>query len=200
MSLTSLVLTCSLKKSPTASSSELLGRQLLDQLTQAGAPGEILRVADFDVRPGVTTDEGDGDEWPRIRATVLAADILVIATPIWLGHLSSIGARVLERLDAEIAETDDEGRPSMYGKVAAAAIVGNEDGAHHVSAEIFQGLSDVGFTVPPGGPVYWVGEAMQMTDYQDLSETPEKVATVTKTVAKNAAHLASLLQRNPFPA
>lgn len=87
-----------------------------------------------------------------------------------------------------------------YGKVGAVAVVGNEDGAHHVSAEVFQALSDVGFTIPANAVTYWVGEAMGGTDYQDLEEKPEKTQQTTRTLAANAAHLARLLQGAPYPA
>ena len=80
------------------------------------------------------------------------------------------------------------------------AVVGNEDGAHHTSAEVFQALNDTGFTIPAGGATYWVGEAMQSVDYSDHDETPEKTAGTTKTVAANAAHLARLLQEANYPA
>ncbi|RLV64998.1 flavodoxin [Streptomyces sp. CBMAI 2042] len=165
-----------------------------------GVRGEIVRVADHDVRPGVGVDLGDGDAWPAIREKVLAADILLIATPIWLGHPSSVCQRVLERLNAESSETDDEGRPLVYGKVGAVAVVGNEDGAHKVSADVFQGLNDVGFSLAGQAVTYWVGEAMQGTDYQDLDETPEAVASTTKALAANAVHLARLLADAPYPA
>ncbi len=102
---------------------------------------------DHDIRFGVSTDEGDGDEWPAVREKMLAADILVLATPIWMGQPSSVCKMVLERLDAELSETDDEGRLSTYNKVAAVAVVGNEDGAHHVTAEVLQALNDTGFSV-----------------------------------------------------
>jgi multimeric flavodoxin WrbA len=145
--LTALVLVCSLKPSPAPSSSQLLGEQVLDGLKEHGVTGQVVRIADHDVKPGVDFDMGDGDAWPAIRAQVLAADILVIATPIWLGHPASLTQRVLERLDAELSAKDEAGRLLTYGKVAGLAVVGNEDGAHHVSAEVFQGLNDVGFTL-----------------------------------------------------
>jgi multimeric flavodoxin WrbA len=197
--LTALVLVGSLKSSTEPSSSEVLGRQLLDALGDHGVTGTVVRLADHDVRPGVEIDMGDGDAWPAIRSQVLAADILVVATPIWMGQPSSVTKRALERLDAELSETDDEGRMLTYGKVAAVAVVGNEDGAHHVSAELFQALDDVGFTIPPGGVTYWVGRAMEGVDYKDLDETPEMVATTTATLAANAAHLARLLRDAPYP-
>ncbi|GAA1526157.1 NAD(P)H-dependent oxidoreductase [Nocardioides humi] len=197
--LRALVLCCTLKPSPATSSSELLGRRVLEALGGHDVTGDLVRIADHHVAFGVSTDEGDGDEWPGIRRQVLAADILVIATPIWMGQPSAVCKLVLERLDAELSETDDEGRMLTYGKVAGVAVVGNEDGAHHVSAEVYQALSDVGFTVPANGVTYWVGEAMQGTDYQDLDPEPEKTASTTTTLAANAAHLAALLKAAPYP-
>jgi multimeric flavodoxin WrbA len=128
----------------------------------------------------------------------MAADILVFATPTWLGHMSSVAQRVLERLDGELSETDDSGRPLVTGKVAVVAVVGNEDGAHAIMADAYQGLADVGFTIPAQGGTYWNGEAMQGVDYIDLDETPEAVASTTTTAAENAAHLARLLKENPY--
>lgn len=197
---TALVLNCTLKPSPSASSTALLAQQVLDALEPHGFEGDQVRIADFDVKPGVEHDMGDGDEWPAIRDRILAADILVFATPTWMGHMSSIAQRVLERLDADISETDDEGRQILTGKVAVVVVVGNEDGAHAIIADAFQGLNDVGFTVPAQGGVYWNGEAMQSTDYKDLDETPEKVASTTATLAANAAHLAKLLTAQRYPA
>ncbi|WP_136518064.1 flavodoxin family protein [Cellulomonas telluris] len=197
--LTALVLVGTLTPSPTASSSELLGRQVLAALGEHGVTGEVVRVVDHDVRPGVQKDMGEGDAWPAIRQKMLAADILVVATPIWMGQPSSVTKRALERLDAELSEQDDEGRLLTYGKVAAVAVVGNEDGAHHVSAEVFQALNDVGFTIPAAAVTYWVGEAMGSADYQDLDETPETVTTTTRTLAANTAHLARLLKRQGYP-
>ena len=198
--LTCLVLTCTLKPSPADSSSELLGSQVLDAFSALGVDGSMERVVDHDVRFGVTTDEGDGDAWPTLRERVLAADVLVLVTPIWLGQPSSVCKMVLERFDAELGETDDDGRPIMFGKVAGVGVVGNEDGAHHVCAELFQALGDVGFTIPAQAATYWVGEAMQAVDYRDLDTTPEKTAGTTQLLARNATHLARLLRSSNYPA
>ncbi|WP_258725252.1 flavodoxin family protein [Cellulomonas sp. NS3] len=197
--LTAVVLVGTLTPSPAPSSSELLGRQVLDALGEHGVTGTVIRLVDHDIKPGVEKDMGEGDAWPAIREQVLAADILVLATPIWLGQPSSVTKRALERLDAELGESDDQGRLLTYGRVAAVAVVGNEDGAHHTSAELFQALNDVGFTVPAAAVTYWVGAAMQGTDYQDLEETPEETATTTATLAANTAHLARLLRQSPYP-
>ena len=198
--LNALVLTCSLKPSPAPSSSELLGRQILDALGAHGVAGDVVRVVDHDIGFGVSVDEGDGDEWPALRQKMLDAHILVLTTPIWMGQPSSVCKMVLERLDAEISETDAQGRMLTFGKVALVGVVGNEDGAHHVVAECLQALNDVGFSAPANGGTYWVGEAMQGVDYQDLDETPEKTASTTATATRNAAHLARLLRAEPYPA
>lgn len=195
-----LVLVCTLKASPAPSSSELIGRQVLDALGENGVESEVVRVVDHDIHFGVSVDEGDGDEWPVLRQKMLDADVLVLATPIWMGQPASVCKMVLERLDAEISETDDEGRLLTFGKVAAVAVVGNEDGAHHTIAECLQALNDTGFSVAANSGAYWVGEAMQSTDYNDHDQPPEATASAIKTLAANAAHLARLLAAQPYPA
>ncbi|HZU93475.1 MAG TPA: NAD(P)H-dependent oxidoreductase [Microbacterium sp.] len=198
--LTALMINCTLKPSPASSSTHVLGEQLLAALAEHGVTADRIRAVDHRILPGVQADMGEGDEWPELRSRVMAADIVVLATPTWMGQHSSIAQRVLERLDAELGSTDESGRPTLFGKVAIAAIVGNEDGAHHIAAILFQALNDVGFTVPAQGSVYWNGEAMQTVDYKDLDETPEKVVQATSTAAANAAHLARTLKEQPYSA
>jgi len=200
MTLRVLALACTLKPSPAKSSSDLIAHQLLDEFAGQGAEGELVRVVDHDVRPGVEADMGAGDAWPGIRRKIAAADILLVSTPTWVGHMSSVAQRVLERLDAELSETDDEGRPAMFGKIAVAAVVGNEDGAHKIVADLFQALNDTGFTIPAQGATYWNGEAMQGGDYQDLDETPKAVASANATLVRSAVHLANQLRAQQYPA
>lgn len=199
--LKALAFNCSLKASSNkeSSSTDVLLRQLLDALASYDVNGDVVRAADYNIKPGVTSDEGDGDDWPSLRKRVLAADILIIGSPIWLGQPSSIAKRVLERMDAFLDEKDDRGRMPSYGKVAICAIVGNEDGAHHSAAEILSALLEVGFTVLSGGPTYWVGEALGSTDYKDLKEPPKAVAEWTRMLASNTAHLATLLKGAQYP-
>jgi multimeric flavodoxin WrbA len=198
--LNALILNCTLKPSPTESSTDLLATELVAELRDHDVASEIVRVVDHDVRFGVSPDEGDGDAWPAIREKMLAADLLVIATPIWGGQPSAVTKMVLERLNAEISETDDEGRMLTFGKVGGVAVVGNEDGAHHVSAEVYQGLNDVGFSLPPNAVTYWVGEAMGGDDYRDKDPRPETTAQTTRDLARNASHLARALRSTPYPA
>lgn len=113
--LSALVLNCTLKPAPTASSSERLGQEVLDAFAERGVSGEQVRVVDERVSFGVQVDEGDGDGWPALRQRVLDSDILVIATPIWLGQPSSVCKMVLERLDAELGEADDDGHYPTHG-------------------------------------------------------------------------------------
>ncbi|MEU8423154.1 NAD(P)H-dependent oxidoreductase [Micromonospora sp. NPDC048835] len=194
-----LVLNCTLKPSPGPSSAEQLGREVLAELAGQGVEGEMIRVADHGVRFGVSTDEGDGDGWPAIRAKLMAAQVLIIATPIWLGQPSSVCKMVLERLDAELSETDAEGRLRTYGKVAGVAVVGNEDGAHHTIGEVQQALNEVGFTIAAAAATYWVGEALHTVDYRDAGPKPDTTGRTTKALALNTAHLARLLADQPYP-
>ena len=200
MALRAVAFVCSLKPSPAPSSSELMARQLLDELAAHDVKGDVVRIVDHEVRPGVEADMGKGDEWPLLREKIAAADIFVLSTPTWVGHMSSVAQRVLERLDAALSETDDAGRPILFGKVALAAVVGNEDGAHKIVADVFQALNDIGFTIPAQGCTYWNGEAMQGNDFNDLDETPEPVRSTNATAARNAAHLARLLRDSAYPA
>ena len=201
MALTAIALNCTLKASEGESSStdKMIGLIVSELKKQGVEFAGTIRVADYNVKPGVTSDEGEGDDWPELRRRILAADILIFGTPIWLGQPSSIAKRVTERMDAFLSETDERGRMPSYGKVAVVAVVGNEDGAHHVSAELFQGLNDMGWTLPAGAVCYWVGEAMGKTDFQDLPEIPEKVSSTAAMVASNSAHLAGLLKERQYP-
>jgi multimeric flavodoxin WrbA len=200
-SLKVLAFNCSLKstRNKDASSTDVLLKQMLDAFAEQGAKGEIVRAVDHNIKPGVTSDEGRGDAWPKLRKRVMDADIIVIGTPIWLGQPSSVAKRVLERMDAFLGETDERGRMPSYGKVAIAVVVGNEDGAHHTAAELFQALTEVGFTIPAGGVTYWVGEAMGDKDYKDLLRTPKVIAKWNPMLASNAAHLARLLKHETYP-
>ena len=198
MTLKIIALNCSLKDKKESSTDRLLS-EALEEFEKRGATGEIIRIASLNIKPGVTSDEGAGDEWPDVRRKILESDILLLGSPIWLGQPSSVCRRVLERMDAFLSETDDAGRMVSYGQVACVAVVGNEDGAHHVSAELYQALNDVGFSLAPNAVTYWVGEAMGSTDYKDLKQTPEKVANATAMMTRNAAHLANILKSNAYP-
>ncbi|MEL1250559.1 flavodoxin family protein [Aurantiacibacter gilvus] len=201
MTTTAIAINCSLKSSDgEASSTDAMISVLAEAFGEHGVElSETLRMADYDIKPGVTSDEGEGDDWPALREKILAHDILVFGGPIWMGQISSIAKRVLERMDAFLGETDERGRMPSAGKVAVAAIVGNEDGAHWSTAQLFQSLNDTGWTVPANAACYWVGEAMGATDFKDLDEVPDKVTMVAGMAASNAVHLARLLKDSSYP-
>ncbi|RST87706.1 NADPH-dependent oxidoreductase [Aquibium carbonis] len=199
--LSAFALNCSLKptRASEKSSTDKMIEDLFSALQKHGVSGEVERATDFDIKPGVLSDEGDGDEWPGLREKILAADIFILGTPIWLGQPSSVAKRVVERMDAFLSEADDEGRMPPSGKVAIVAVVGNEDGAHHCHAAMFQALNDVGFTIPANAGVYWVGEAMSDVNYVDLKSVPAAVQETIDMAPSNAAHLARVLGASSYP-
>jgi multimeric flavodoxin WrbA len=195
-----LVLNCTLKPSPAESNTEALARVVIKALEGQGVTTELVRVADYDVRPGVTSDEGDGDQWPQLRAKVLESEILVMASPTWLGTMSSVAKRVLERMDAMISETDGQGRPVAYNHVAGVIVTGNEDGAHHVINEIAGALGDIGFTIPGQAWTYWNKGPGPGPSYTETDEGHDWSASTGEAAAGNLVAVARALQATPVPA
>ena len=196
-----LALNCTLKRAPDTSNTEALAQVVLDALAEQGVETEMQRVVDYVVEPGVVSEAvTDADEWPILHERVLAADILIIATPTWIGQPSSVSKRVLERMDAMLSETKDDGRPVAYDRVAGAVVTGNEDGAHHCIAEISGALNDIGYTLPAQGWTYWnkgpgPGEEEYLTsDEQDWSKS------TGRTAAQNLLAVARALRAIPLPA
>ncbi|MDB5726083.1 MAG: NADPH-dependent reductase [Novosphingobium sp.] len=201
MALKAIALNCTLKPSSGEQSStdKMIGL-IVAELEKHGVEfSQTIRVADHNVKPGVTSDEGEGDDWPDMRRRILDHDILIFGTPVWMGQMSSVAKRVLERMDAFFSETDDQSRMPSFSKVAVLAVVGNEDGAHNITADVFQALNDTGWTIPAAAVTYWVGEAMGDVDFKDLPKVPDKVTQTTAMVAANAAHLAGALKDRPYP-
>jgi multimeric flavodoxin WrbA len=196
-----VVLNCSLKSTPDASNTEALANVVLQALRDEGVSGEIVRVVDHQVDPGVVSEpQSDGDEWPAIREKVVAADIVIVATPTWLGQISSVCKRALERMDAFLSETKDDGRPIAYDKVAGFVVTGNEDGAHACIAQMAQAMIDLGFTVPGQAWTYWnKGPGPGDEEYLTSSEV-DWSNTTGKTAAQNMLAVARALRSAPLPA
>ncbi len=158
-------------------------------------------MVDHDVRPGVESDMGGGDEWPSIRAKVLRAEILLIATPTWLGEPSSVMQRVMERMDAMLGETDDEGRPVAYNRFAGVVVTGNEDGAHHAASNTLFNLSHLGCTIPPNADTYWLGDAGPGPSFIEANGIEHHYTRKTAGwMAHNVVHFARMLRERPIPA
>jgi multimeric flavodoxin WrbA len=194
-----LFLSCTLKASPAASNTEALCQVLVGEFTHEGVQSEIVRLVDLTIKPGVSSDEGERDDWPAIREKILTADILVMATPTWLGQHSSICQRALERMDAMLSETQQDGRPIAFDKVAGVVITGNEDGAHHIVACVCQPLIDIGFTVPGQSWTYWHLGPGPGPDYTETTQGHDWSDRTARNAARNLAGAARALKAHPLP-
>ena len=157
--LKALGINCTLKKSPEASNTEALMNRVLGILDEHGVETEILRPADYEIKFGVSSDEGDGDEWPQILEKIKAADILLMGMSIWFGVRSSVCQMVIERLDGTYNERNEVGQYPLYNKVAGVVVTGNEDGAHACAETTLFNMTHLGCVVPPNADTYWVGDA-----------------------------------------
>lgn len=193
-----VVLNCTLKPSPQPSNTEQLARVVVEALEGRGVEVTTIRLADHDIPPGVESDLGGTDEWPAVRRAVLDAEILVVATPTWVGHPSSVAQKMLERMDAMISETDDAGRPVAYNRVAGVVVTGNEDGAHHVISEIAGGLVDIGFTIAPQGWTYWNRGPGPGPDYSGTEEGHDWSHSTGRAMAQNLVGVARALAATPL--
>jgi multimeric flavodoxin WrbA len=195
-----LLVSCTLKPSPEKSNTEALGDVVAEALRGEGVEVSSVRAVDHSIPPGVETNMGEGDEWPGIRAQILDAQILLFATPTWLGRPSSIAQRVLERMDAMLSEADEEERPVAYNHVAGVVVTGNEDGAHHVISEIAGALGDIGFTIPGQAWTYWNKGPGPGEDYSETDEGHEWSHSTGRAAAANLLGVARALESKPIPA
>ncbi|WP_205873408.1 flavodoxin family protein [Mycobacterium camsae] len=198
-----LFLNCTLKKGPETSNTEALCNLLIERL-KAHEPDietEIVRVVDYDVKPGVGNDEGDGDEWPLILEKVKRCNIIVPAMPIWMGVRSSVMQRVIERLDGttKTVMCERTGQFPLYGTAAGCVVTGNEDGSHDCVANTFANLLHFGVTVPPNTDLYWVGDAGPGASYIEAGgELSPYVRRNAELTAINLLFAAKLLRDNPY--
>ena len=199
MPLHAVILNCTLKPSPAASNTQALAEVIQEALEQGGATCEMIRAVDLNLLPGVSSDEGEGDEWPPVHEKLLASEILVLATPTWFGQPSSVVKRVLERMDGMLSETDDDGVPVAFNRVAGFVVTGNEDGAHHVIAELAQAVNDIGYTVPAQAWTYWNKGPGPGPTYLETDEGHEWSATTARTAAGNLIAVAEALAAHPLP-
>lgn len=201
MNLKAVILNCTLKRSPEISNTRALIDKAVKLFHEQGVETEVIRVIDHNVRFGVSSDEGEGDEWPEILKKIKACDILIIGSPIWFGVRSAVAQMVLERLDGTYDESDPEtGQFPLYGKVGGVVITGNEDGAHDVAANTLFNLSHLGCTIPPNVDTYWVGDAGPGPSY--IEAGGDKHLYTNKTVrymVNNLLYFANLLKEHPIP-
>ncbi|MEA2446993.1 MAG: hypothetical protein QOK47_630 [Actinomycetota bacterium] len=200
MSLKAILLNCTLKKSPSESNTQALMDRVIDILESLDVECESIRVVDHNIPFGVSSDEGEGDEWPGILDKILAANILIIGMPIWFGVRSSVAQLVIERLDGTYNSTNDVGQYPLYNTVGGVVVTGNEDGAHDCAATTLFNLSHLGCTIPPNADTYWVGTAGPGPSYIEAEGWNHAYTQKTSSwMAHNVVHFARMLQEHPIP-
>jgi multimeric flavodoxin WrbA len=199
--LRALFLNCTLKPTPQMSHTEGLIKVSIAIMEKNGVSTEVLRPVDFAVAPGVypdMTEHGfDKDDWPAIYEKVIAANILVIGAPIWLGDKSSICSKVIERLYSTSGDLNEEGQYAYYGRAGGCLITGNEDGVKHCAMNILYSLQHLGYVIPPQADAGWIGEVGPGPSYLDPgSGGPQNDFTNRNTtfMTWNLMHLARMVK------
>ncbi len=199
--LKALFFNTTLKKSPEVSNTQGLIDISTRIMQQHGVATEVIRAIDHDIATGVYPDMREqgwvSDEWPDIYKKVVAADILVIAGPIWLGDNSSVTKRVIERLYSQSGQLNRAGQYSYYGKVGGCLITGNEDGVKHCAMNILYSLQHLGYTIPPQADAGWIGDIGPGPSYLDEgSGGPENDFTNRNTtfMTWNLMHLGKMIK------
>jgi multimeric flavodoxin WrbA len=169
--LTALYLNCTLKPSPALSHTQELAERSIAIMHANGVEVDVIRAVDHTIAPGVypdMTEHGaDRDDWPALFERVMAADILVLLTPIWLGEKSSVATQVIERLYGSSGQLNDRGQYAFYGRTAGCLITGNEDGAKHCAMNLLYSLQHLGYVIPPQADAAWLGEVGPGPSYAD---------------------------------
>lgn len=198
-----LFLNCTLKRSPRLSHTDGLIEAARRILTKQGVEVDTLRPIDLEIatgmKPDMTEDGWDRDHWPALYKRILRCDILVLATPIWLGEKSSVCSRIIERLYSNSSELNDRGQPIYYNRVGGCLVTGNEDGVKHCARDILYALGHIGFLIPPQADAGWVGEAGPGPSYRDEdSRGPESDFTnrTLTAMAWNTLHAARILRQS----
>lgn len=203
-----LFINCTLKKSPEKSHTQILVDASRNIMEKHGVKVDVLRAIDHDIATGVYPDmRAQGwkeDEWPDIyKKYVQAADILVLAGPIWLGDNSSVMKQIIERLYANSGDQNKDGQYIYYGKAGGCLITGNEDGIKHCAMNVLYSLQHIGYTIPPAADAGWIGEAGPGASYGDEQEDGTKAGLDndftnrnTTFMTWNLMHMAKMLKDN----
>ena len=199
--LRAMFVNCTLKPSPQRSHTQGLVDLSAGLMRGHGVDVDVIRAVDHDIATGVQPDMTEhgasSDEWPALYARVMAADILVLAGPIWLGDNSSVTKRVVERLFGNSSELNERGQWSYYGRAAGCLITGNEDGVKHCAMNLLYSLQHLGYTIPPQADAGWIGEVGPGPSYLDEgSGGPRNDFTNRNTtfMTYNLLHLARILK------
>jgi multimeric flavodoxin WrbA len=183
------------------SHTETLCELVIEDLRPYNVACEVVRLVEYDIKPGIKSNMGKGDEWPGILKKLLAADIIVFATPVWWGIQSSLMQRVIERLDELHEELRDTGKSRLTNKVGGIVISGEEDGEQHITGNIANFLLSMGVTLPPQCAVVYQGGYARATKTSlgKKFRTEKHTADAAQTMARNLVHFARLLRENRIP-
>ena len=199
--LKALFINGTLKRSPEVSNTQALVDASAQIMTRHGVTVEKVRLIDHDIATGVWPDMTEHgwakDDWPAIFERVMAADILVVCTPIWLGEKSSVCTQIIERLYGNSSMLNDAGQYAYYGRVGGCLVTGNEDGVKHCAMNVLYSLQHLGYTIPPQADAGWIGEAGPGPSYLDPdSGGPENDFTNRNTtfMTWNLMHIARMLK------
>jgi multimeric flavodoxin WrbA len=201
MNLKAVFLNCTLKKSPETSNTEALINKMVDLYARTGVESKVIRIVDCNVSFGNSSNEGEGDDWPLILEEIKGSDILILASPVWLGDKSSVCKMVIERIDGSTSEEDPQnGQYPLYNKVGGVLVTGNEDGAKKVCADVLFSLSHSGCSLPPNPMAYWVGSAGPGPSYIEAGGDSHFFTNKNlRSLVENSRYLARLLKENPIP-
>jgi len=183
------------------SHTKVLAEIVAEELGEHNVQSEIVRLADYVIKPGTKNNMGKGDEWPRILQKVLAADIIVFATPIWWGNHSSLTQRAIERLDELHEELRETGKSRLTNKVGGIVITGEEDGEQHITGSISNFLISIGVSMPPMCAVSYLGDYSRASkeSLRKRLRGDKTTASAAKKMASNLAFFAGLLRENGIP-
>ncbi|MDB4293246.1 flavodoxin family protein [Maribacter sp.] len=205
--LSAVFINCTLKDSSKESNTDALMQVAIKIMKSEGVKTESLRLADYDVPVGLLPDMTEKgatkDDWPSIFKKIMAADILVMGTPIWLGEKSSVATKLVERLYGMSGETNEKGQYIYYGKVGGCVITGNEDGIKHCAMGMLYAMQHLGFSIPPQADCGWIGEAGPGPSYLDEESGAKKNEFTNRNttfMTYNLLHLANMLKaQNGYP-
>lgn len=198
--LKAIILCGTLKYEKQFSHTRTMGEFLIKHLEKCGCECQLVNLVEYNIKPGVESDEGEGDEWPGILKQVVAADIIIFATPIWWGTYSSLIQRVIERLDALNDELLETGKSELANKVGGMVISGAEDGSQHIIGQVSGFLVWNGVTMPPACSLSYLGNYPESAD--ELLEQLEKskpIKNMAEVMSHNLTYFARLLKSHPMP-
>lgn len=175
--LKAVFINCSIKKDKSKSHTQLLMNRAAAIMETEGVDVTHIFALDYTIAFGMVKDAAPDqkDDWPIIQEKIMAAEILVLGTPIWLGVKSSVATQVIERMYAYSGDRNEKGQYVYYGKVGGCVITGNEDGIKHCAMDILYAMQHIGYMIPPQADCGWIGEAGPGASYGDTEWNGNKI-------------------------